>query len=264
MERRPDNVLHSKRLPSRRSAVSKERRRAVRRRRRRLTLAVATISLLSVGGWMLARSSLFALEGIEVTGNKLLTRSDVLESSGLSVGRNMLTLRTEDVESRVEQLPLVASATVTRIEPSRIRIAIVEREPAFILETAESRWFLDAGGSVLSRVGESLPELPILRIPGEIAADTGDQIRVRVVDEAVRLWAALPDWLQAGRALIDASGPLGLELVRPEVRVAFGTLDRLDEKIEALLVLLDRSRRTGQALTVIDVRAPSRPSAVPA
>jgi cell division septal protein FtsQ len=262
MERRPAKVLHSERLTSRRSQVRRETRRTVRRRRRRLTLAVVTIGVLATGGWMLARSSLFALEGIEVAGNRLLTRSDILQASGVDLGRNMLTLHTDDIESRIGRLPLVETVNVARIDTSRIRIVVVERQPAFILETVESRWFLDPSGAMLGRVGESPPELPTFRIPGEIAADTGDRIRVKSVDDALRLWIALPDWLRAGQVMVDAGGPLGLELVRPEVRVGFGTVERLGEKVEATLLLLDRARRTGEALAVIDVRAPSRPSAV--
>jgi hypothetical protein len=255
-------VLHSTRLISRRSHVRREAGRSVRRRRRRLTMSVVGIGVLAVGGWMLARSSLFALEGIEVAGNNLLTRSDILQASGVNLGRNMLTLHTEDIESRIARLPLVETVKVARIDASRIRIKVVERQPSYILETVESRWFLDPSGAMLGRVGESPPELPTFRIAGEIAADTGDRIRVKSVDDALLLWAALPDWLRAGQAMVDASGPLGLELVRPEVRVAFGTVERLGEKLEATLLLLDRARRTGEALAVIDVRAPSRPSAV--
>lgn len=257
MARQPAKVVRSERLASRRRDV----RRQNMRRRRRVTFGAVTVILCAAGGLALARSSLFDLEGIEVSGAKLLTNAEVVQASGLHSGQSMLSLSTDQVRSRIERLALVRSATVARVPTSRIRISIVERTPAFVLETIESRWLLDAESTLLDEVRAPVAGLPTIRLAGRIAADTGDRVRIPSLAEAVRLWGALPPALRKGPATIAASVPAGLELVHPDHSITFGTIDRIDEKLRAVVLVLDRLRRAGERVLSIDVRSPSRPAA---
>jgi hypothetical protein len=43
--------------------------------------------------------------------------------------------------------------------------------------------------------------------------------------------------------------------------VRFGTLERLGEKLDAIRLVMDRVRRSGSRVIVLDVRSPSRPAA---
>jgi hypothetical protein len=62
--------------------------------------------------------------------------------------------------------------------------------------------------------------------------------------------------------VLDATVSTALTLYRPEIEVRFGSLDRISEKVDALRRVLARARQSGDHLTMVDVRAPSRPAAL--
>jgi len=257
MARQPAKVVRSERLATRRRDVRKQNQ----RRRRRVTFSVFALLILGVGGWMLARSSLFALEGIEVTGTKLLTPAEVLQASGLHQGQSMLGLHTDGVRARVARLSLVRSVSVVRVPTSKIRITVIERAAAFVLETAEARWYLDRDGMLLDNADPAESSLPAFRLDGTLGADTGDRVRTPALAEGMLLWQALPSSLRSGSVIIDASDTAGLTLLRSGMEIRFGSADRLAQKLEAVRLVLDRVHRTGGHLVMLDVRSPARPAA---
>lgn len=257
MARPPAKVVRSDRFRSRRQDV----RRQHARRRRRVTFSIVALLVLAAGGWTLARSSLFGLDGIEVTGTNLLTRAEVLQASGLHVGQSMLSVHADDVRDRIRRLPLVRSARVVRAAPSRLRIVVEERAPSFILQTLEGRWYLDGEATLLDETTTATPGLPTIQIDGELAADPGDRVRARTLQAAVQLWEELPASLRSGAAAIDATSPAGLTLLRSGMTVRFGTLERLGEKLDSVRLVMERVRRAGKRVLMLDVRSPSRPAA---
>jgi cell division protein FtsQ len=257
MARRPADVVRSPRIALRRREV----RRDNRRRRRRVTVSVFALVVLTIGGWILAHSALFALEGIEVSGTKELTAAEVLQVSGLHRGQSMLGLHADRVAARIARLPLVRSVRVERVPTSRIRISIVERTAAFVLETAEGRWNLDADRTLLDQVDIADPGLPAFRLGGAISADTGDRVRTSALDQGLVLWNALPSSLRSGAVTIDATSPADLMLVRDSMEIRFGTADRLAQKLEAVRLIVERLRRSGRHPVMLDVRSPTRPAA---
>ena len=257
MARPPAKVVRSERFVSRRREV----RRGNARRRRRVTFSVATLLALAIGGWILARSSLFGLDSIEVTGTNLLTRAQVLQASGLRVGQNMLSVHADDVRERIQRLPLVRTARVARPSPSRLRITIEERAPSFVLQTLEGRWYLDDEATLLEEAVTTGRALPTIQIDTDLDADPGDRVRARALEAAVSLWSSLPEALRAGAPAIDATSLAGLTLVRNGMTVRFGTLDRLTEKLDAMRLVLDRVRKAGDRVVSLDLRSPARPAA---
>ncbi|MGH2725853.1 MAG: cell division protein FtsQ/DivIB [Actinomycetota bacterium] len=240
------------------------RRRDVRRarqlRRRRVTFTVIGITVLASGGWMLARSSLFALERIDVVGTKVLSRSEVVAASGLRPGANMLSLDMEAVEKRVARLPLIRTVDVSKPEPSRVRIAVTERTAAFVLETIDGLWSLD-GEAVVLGPATSERTLPMIRSLSTTVLRAGDRVAVPAVANALRLWTLLPGFLRDGAPLIEVAVG-GMTLRRADLTVHFGPIDRIDQKIEALRLVVERARAAREHLRSIDVRSPDRPAAI--
>ena len=256
MARPPAKVVRSQRFASRRRDV----RRARQRRRRRATIAVATLMLVGAGGWTLARSSLFALERIEVAGNTTLARAEVLRASGLERGANLLSLDLEVVEMRVARLALVRTVEVTKPAPSRVRIVVTERTPAFTLETIHGLYHLDAEAVVLSATHAPNGRLPIVRALSHPPSEVGDRIRSADVSSALALWAALPKHLRAGAPTIEVTAA-GLTMTRPDLTIRFGPFERIGQKVEAVRLVIERVRAAKARLTSIDVRSPERPAA---
>jgi cell division protein FtsQ len=257
MARPPAEIVRSERLVSRRREV----RRHNMRRRRRISLGVLATMVLAGGGVVLVRSSLFALDGIEVTGTKALSRADVVQASGLHPGQSLFSLHADQVRARIEALPRVLRATVHRVRTSWVRIDVVERTPAFVLETYEGRWYLDQTSTILDATSVAVASLPTIRLDGWLEADPGDQVRAIALTDAVRLWGMLPSSLRGGPAILTAAGPAGLTLVRPDFSIRFGSADRLDEKLQSVRLVLASIRKMGGRMVSLDVRSPTRPAA---
>jgi len=257
MARQPSKVVRSQKLASRRREV----RRQHARRRRRVTFSVFVLLMLSGGGWALSRSSLFALEGIEVTGTKLLSQAEILQASGLHTGQSMLSLHADRVRERIGRLPLVREVSVDRIPTSRIRITVVERVAAFVLTTTESRWYVDDEARLLGDASGDAPALPRIEIDAPLSADIGDRVVTPALVDALDLWKALPDSLRGGAPTIDVTPAAGLTLVRSDYEIRFGTLEQMPDKLRAIGLVLDRALRTRDRVLMVDVRSPSHPAA---
>jgi cell division protein FtsQ len=257
MARQPAKVVRSPRFALRRREV----RRQHARQRRRVTVSILVLLSLATGGFVLARSSLFALDGIEVKGATLLSRAEVLQASGLHEGQSMLSLHADRVRARIQRLPLVRAASVQRVPTNRVRITVVERVPSFVLQTAEARWYIDDAATLLGAATGTGPSLPTILVDLPLTADTGDRARTPALVDALKLWSALPGSLRQPGSTIDATVPAALTLERGDYDIRFGTLDRMQEKLQAVRLVLDRVHLTHDHLVSLDVRSPARPAA---
>lgn len=132
-------------------------------------LTLSLVAVLGVGllyGYrFLTTHSYFELEEIHVTGNDRLSREVVLTNAGVNLGRNCLDMNVGEVEQRLSANPWIETVTVRRELPDRLRIAVVEKVPAFWLRQGDGLYFADASGRVIAPMhpGE-VASLPILSV----------------------------------------------------------------------------------------------------
>jgi cell division protein FtsQ len=222
-------------------------------RHRRKLIAAALVATLGTGGWFLAHSSLFALNGLEVRGNALLDREAVVAASGLRVGMNMLSVDSRAVEHDLEELAVVQDAKVERLYPSRVRITIRERTPAVLVESSTGSWLADADGELIVPADVGPPGVGRLRVDAPIGSPE--------LSEAMKLWASVPAATRPKVSAIEALEPGALALIMSGIRVVFGSPDLLDEKLRAASAVMTRAAHDGARVRQIDVRVPRRPAA---
>ena len=117
-------------MRSRRISV---RRDAGRRRLRRITLVLALVALV-VLALVATRTPLLDVDRVTVAGNERTSVDDVRNAAGIRLGEPLLSIDLGTVASRVEELPWVASADVTRSWPSTVKIQVTEREPVAVVQ----------------------------------------------------------------------------------------------------------------------------------
>lgn len=88
----------------------------------------------------------FRIDSIALTGQKQLTRDQVLWIAGVSARSSLLFLDADDARKRLKASPWIADATVLKLFPDRLHIAITERR-AFAL------WQMNGQVQVISRDG---------------------------------------------------------------------------------------------------------------
>jgi cell division protein FtsQ len=87
---------------------------------------------------------------IQTLGNSQLSGSDLLSVFGSDIGRNLFFVPLAKRRAELEQIPWVQKATVMRLLPNQLRVAIVERIPiAFVLVHGHAQ-LADADGVILT------------------------------------------------------------------------------------------------------------------
>jgi cell division protein FtsQ len=86
---------------------------------------------------------------IQTAGNSQLRRADLLTVFGADIGRNLFFVPLTERRKELEQVPWVAHATVMRILPNQLRVAIVERQPIAFAHIGNQIKLVDSDGVIL-------------------------------------------------------------------------------------------------------------------
>ena len=86
---------------------------------------------------------------IQIMGNSQVTRSELLSVFGSDLGRNIFFIPLGERRAALEQLPWVEHATLMRLLPDQLRIAIVERTPVAFVRQGNTIGLVDAHGVLL-------------------------------------------------------------------------------------------------------------------
>jgi cell division protein FtsQ len=92
-------------------------------------------------------------ESIQVAGNSHLTRAQLLSVFGEDVDRNVFEIPLAERRAELESLPWVAHATVMRLLPNRVRVAIVERTPVAFVRQGTQIGLVDVNGVLFDLPG---------------------------------------------------------------------------------------------------------------
>jgi cell division protein FtsQ len=226
------------------------RRRSVRRRRWVKTGAVAAVVALLLGAaWVVLASPWLAVHDVEVAGVHRLSAQQVEAAADVPTGRPLVRLDLGGLRDRVEALPGVESAVVTREWPQTVRISVVERVPGATRELSDGTWaVLDHTGVQLGRTTAQPTGLVEVDVdPAAVGATT--------VQAAVEVAAGLPKALRAKVDVVTAVSPDDVRLrLHDGDLVKWGSSEDGDLKAQVLTALLTRSART------YDVSAPLAPT----
>lgn len=248
------------RIARRRQSVRSLRR---WRRLRRTIIAVAVL-VLAVAAVLIERSPLVELSEVRVEGTVRGDPETVREAAGLPLGRSIMRLDLGAAERRVEDLPLVADASLRRADALTVVISVRERRPVAVVETGGGAVLVDGDGVVIATGPEA--SLPVIAARQGVLPPMPPGANVRAVAAVANAHAvltSLPGPLRAAvtRYEVGAADD-DLELVLADtMRVRFGRAMRVPEKARALGALLEDA--AGSGARMIDVRAPGNPVVVP-
>jgi cell division protein FtsQ len=249
--RRPEAAPVDPRVRDRWVAV----RRDQGRRRLRLLLAFAVVVALLAAAWGISVSPLLDIDHVEVRGLDRLTAAQIEDAGGVHPGDAMAWLDPGRAVTRIEALPFVRRATVSREWPDTVRIAIVERQPVAWIDRPAGKVVVDRSGRVLESVDDAPPGTPQL-IGSRVVPPPGATISPVA---GARVAAGLTGFAAAGtRSVTVTDAGVSIQLQSgPEIRM--GDATQVDVKIRAALAVLAAS--TGNAFAYIDVSVPTNPVA---
>jgi cell division protein FtsQ len=203
-------------------------------------------SVLSDLGDRLANAAGFKIATLSITGRSQLSEADVLAAAGITANTSLLFLDVAAVRARLEATPWIAHATVRKLYPDHLEMAIEERQAFALWQKDYKLSLIAADGTVLAPVdAHEAPRLPLVVGPGA-AAKAHDFLAL------IDRYPALRDQVRAAILVADRRWNLklksGLDIRLPETKVA-AALDTL--------MALDRDKKIlTRDITAIDLRLP--------
>ena len=229
-------------------------RRTVQRRRRWLRRgAVVGVVLLVVGAvWAVGWSPWLAVQRIQVTGTQRLSPDEVRSTLTDTRGVPLARVDVRELERRVEALPQVESATVTRDWPRGLQVVVHERVAVATARDSGVLRLVDADGVLFADAdpGEDLPAVHV-----DLSYDDPGRL-----DAALTVLAALPPKVAAVLESLEVPTQADVRLrLADGAEVSWGDASRSDFKADVLAAL----RKTAPEALRYDVSAPDAPSIVP-
>jgi cell division protein FtsQ len=111
------------------------------------------------------------IDQVALKGQRFTPDSDIFDAIGLADAGTLLSFDASGARERIEQLPWVANARISRVYPGTLDIRIAERKPAALWRSGGTDFLIDDSGRVLSAVAPGpKPALPRLAGDGAPAA----------------------------------------------------------------------------------------------
>jgi cell division protein FtsQ len=196
----------------------------------------------------LARAVGLALEQVTISGISQIRESEVLNAAGLNSKVSLAFIDVNDVRERLENVPLIKSATVRKLYPNELVITLTEREPHAIWQLNGELFIIAADGTVIDLMqDERFVGLPLV---------VGENANTRNKDYLALLEAAGPlkSRIRAGTLVSGRRWTLkmdnGMDVRLPEL----GAADAL-----ARLVKLEREQKILEKdVLAVDLRMADR------
>jgi cell division protein FtsQ len=202
---------------------------------RRIAL-VGVLALAVLGGacWAVLGSSLLVVRHVEVVGERLVTATQVREAAKIRPGTPLASVNTGAAAARVEQLPPVLSAAVSRSWPDTIVITVRERTPVLAVVAAGGGYQLvDPHGVVVRSAAHKPAGMPLLSPAPAVRRDSP---AIKAVATVVR---QLPPTVRARLKWVSAASANAVTLhLAGRVTVLWGSASRAAQKSAELTLLL--------------------------
>jgi cell division protein FtsQ len=217
------------------------------RRLRPFLYAALVLGLVSAGVWLVFFSSVVTVREISVSGNQTLSSYRVAAVAKAPMGRQLARVDLAAIQARVETLPAVKSASVSRSWPHTIAISITERTPVAVVDRGAGLQAVDSEGVLFGRYTTRPDDLPLVHTNPDVKADA--------LAEAARVVTSLRSDIAAKVDLVEVET---IDRIRLELSsgrtVMWGSAEDSAEKAAVLAVLLE------QKAEEIDVSVPGRPT----
>jgi cell division protein FtsQ len=179
---------------------------------------------------------------IQVEGNSHLSRAQLLSVFGEDVDRNIFSVPLAERRAQLEQLPWVKHATVMRLLPNKLRIAIVERTPVAYVRQGSQIGLVDQSGVLLdlddadgarpANGTNSTYSFPVVTGITAQAPLSQRAARMKILEKFTHDLDSGSDNVSSKLSEVDLSNPEDVKALIPEqgteILVHFGDTDFLD------------------------------------
>ncbi|MER3474489.1 MAG: hypothetical protein C4335_10765 [Armatimonadota bacterium] len=235
---------------------------AIRRPRRNGWRSLRLVLMLAFAvevGVSLAYSPALRIKEVSVEGIALTAPEQVVQAVRIADGSSWVMLAPSRIAHRLQLLPTVAEAVVSRGLPGKVHIRVFERQPVALLSTPSGSYWVDARGVAFWRTKQA-EELPVIQVIAPLRVLLGQVVANRSVQSALEILTRyLPEYpLPIAQITVDREGNLCLNMRDglPPVRIGDGTA--LSAKMMRTAEMWTQSQIIQQA-EYLDVSCVDRP-----
>lgn len=229
-------------------SFKKRQRRQRLRRLRPFLYAGLVIVLVGTCAWLVMFSSVLTVRGVEVSGNTSVSATRIEQVARAPIGRQLARVDLAPIQARVEALPAVKSASVSRSWPHTIHIEVTERTPLAVVNRGSGLQAVDSDGVLFGRYPTQPADLPLIR--------TDPGVRAEALAEAAHVVRSLRSDIARQVKYVDVKSIDKIELSLDDGKtVLWGSSEHSAQKAEVLAVLLKQKN-----VHEIDVSVPGRPT----
>ncbi len=136
-----------------------------------------------------ARLAGFGIDMVVLTGHRFTADSDIFDALDLPNARSLMSFDTEGVRRRLERLPWILSAELTRVFPDRLDVRVSERKAFAVWMRDGHAQLIDKTGRVLSAVNRA-DGLDLPKVSGEGAPQEAQPL-LTLLARCPDIWARL-------------------------------------------------------------------------
>jgi cell division protein FtsQ len=104
-----------------------------------------------------------AIQKIEITGQSETSEVDIIHALGIGPFPSLVTFDVDAGRTGIAALPWVKQATIKKLYPDTLQIAVVERQPFAIWQHDDKLALIDRDGAVITdNIGEDYAKLPFV------------------------------------------------------------------------------------------------------
>ena len=197
---------------------------------------------------LVAKALGFSIKSVTISGERELKEQDLLTLAGIGPRNSLLFLDVAKIRERLQQLPLVKEAAVTKLYPDRLLIEIEERQP-FAL------WQCD--GKVLIVAADGVPvaamrDQRFIHLPLVVGAGANEKLSqyMALLDTAGDLRERIVAGVLVAKRRWTLKTANGIEIFLPETEP--------EAALARLVELQQTSHILDKDLISLDLRQPSR------
>jgi cell division protein FtsQ len=195
----------------------------------------------------LAGEAGFRIASVALTGEKELSRAAILDLAGVSEASALPCLDAADARKALLNNPWIAEATVLKLYPGRLQIAVTERTPLALWQKDRSINVIAADGTVLEVFNGRFASLPLV-------VGDGAEKEAQAFLDVIGRYPLIANNVEAAVLVAKRRWNLhlksGLDVRLPD--------NEVEEALQQL-VALDRDKKIlSRDITAIDLRLPDR------
>ncbi len=227
-------------------------------RRRVLLLLLLMATIISICLF----TPIFNVKTVEVVGIQTITEEQILQAAAIPTEINIFKIRARAASKAIRKIPEVESVKIRRILPGKVRLEIVETQPALYFPYLNGFVTTNVNGRVMG-IFDSEAELNLLKITGleikkaEICKKIAvqDTVTFDIIIETMQQFQSAGLLPEIRSCHFDNLSDFQMYLF-DGTKIIFGKTTDMEYKLSVLMKVLEQVNRTEGAY--IDLTTPER------